>query len=216
MHKFNLFYTLNRHFQENLWLYIISLLSICTGIVLGLYTVKYMNPSQMNSLLDYFIGFADYVKSTTIDKHSVLLMTIKTYIPMMIVLWILGFTVFGIPLTLIINLIKGFTIGFTLGFTINALGMQGVWISLAGVIPQNLIYIPCLLFASVFSMENSLNGLKGKFSNYSTNVANLNSNYSINFLILMLIMFFGFIIEAYFAPSILKLILSDLRSVLIC
>ncbi|NFB06981.1 stage II sporulation protein M, partial [Clostridium botulinum] len=28
---------INRHVQENFWLYIISLLCICTGLVLGIY-----------------------------------------------------------------------------------------------------------------------------------------------------------------------------------
>ncbi|EPS49865.1 sporulation protein [Clostridium botulinum CFSAN002367] len=41
---------INRHVQENFWLYIISLLCICTGIVLGIYSVKYMGSFEKGDL----------------------------------------------------------------------------------------------------------------------------------------------------------------------
>lgn len=33
---------INKHVQDNFWLYVISLLCVCTGIVLGVYSVRYM------------------------------------------------------------------------------------------------------------------------------------------------------------------------------
>jgi stage II sporulation protein M len=201
---------LSRHFQENFWLYVLSLLCLSTGIVLGIYTVKYMSEVQKGDLVNYFGSFTDYLKSYQINRQYVLFETLKNNVPVMILLWVLGFTIIGIPVILIIDIFKGFTLGFTITFIMNGIGIKGIWIALAGIIPQNLIYLPCIILASVFSMELSLYKLRNRLNKpMAKSIGNQYAAYTATFLILLLIMFLGFLIEAYFTTNILKVILSN-------
>jgi stage II sporulation protein M len=198
---------LGTHFQNNFWLYVVSLMCLCTGIVLGIYTVKYMGDFEKTDLINYFMNFTNSVNSVDINHKYIFFETLKNNIPILIILWLLGLTVVGIPVILIINVIKGFTVGFTLSFIISGMGIQGIWLAALGVLPQNIIYIPCIIFASVLGMELSLNKLKDKVNKHmSPYNPSRTISYSVTFIIIILIMFLGFFLEAYVSPNIIKTI----------
>lgn len=203
------------HFQKNFWLYVVSLLCLCTGIVLGIYTVKYMGDFEKTDLINYFISFNDSIASTNINNKFIFFETIKNNLPIVFVLWLLGLTIIGIPVILIIDIMKGFTIGFTISFVISGMGIKGLWIALLGVLPQNIIYIPCLVICSVLSMEFSLSKITGKINNsMSIRGRSGNMNYSMTFLIITLAMFLGFIVESYLTPSLIRDIIIGMGSVI--
>ncbi len=101
-----------------------------------------MGSFEKGDLLSYVESFSKSISSNGIDSKSILFEAIKNNITLIIAIWFLGLTMIGIPVILIIDVIKGFTIGFTTSFIVNGLGMKGIWMSLLGVLPQNLIYIP--------------------------------------------------------------------------
>ena len=65
-------------------------------------------------LSDYFTGFVKSITNQEIKTHELLLSIIKNNILTVVLIIALGFTIFGAPLILIIDLIKGFTLGYTL------------------------------------------------------------------------------------------------------
>jgi stage II sporulation protein M len=205
-----------RHFEINFWLYVVSLLCFSTGIVLGIYTVRYMGGPEMSDLSGYFSSFINTLTDTEINNKYVLYETIKNNMPMLIALWLLGLTMVGIPIILIIDIIKGFTLGFTISFIISSTGIKGLWMILVGVVPQNVIYIPCLIVASVLGMELSMTKLKDRFNRQTSRLMDSrNISYSITFLIIILVMILGFIYEAYITPKAMELIIGSIGSVLV-
>lgn len=105
-----------KHFQNNLWLYILSSVCMCTGVVLGVYTVKYMSSFEKSDLLSYLTSFAKADSLKSINYHQVLIEAIKNNIPFIAVVWFLGLTMIGIPIILLLDVLKGFTVGFTVTF----------------------------------------------------------------------------------------------------
>lgn len=202
-----LLYGINKHVQENFWLYVVSLLCICTGVVLGIYSVRYMGSFEKSDLSSYLQNFSNTLNNQGINSKSVLIETIKNNAVLIIGIWFLGLTMIGIPVILIIDIIKGFTIGFTTSFIVNALGIKGVWMSFLGVLPQNLIYIPCVIFASVLAMEFSVNLLRNKTNRlWEKNVWVKVTSYSFSFMFIAIIMFVGFLLESYITPNMIKLV----------
>lgn len=202
---------INKHVQSNFWLYVVSLLSVCTGIVLGIYSVRYMGGFEKSDLLSYLKNFNTTINSGNIDYKSIFLETLKSNVPMLLVMWFLGLTMIGIPVILIMDIIKGFTIGFTMSFIINGMGIKGVWFSLLAVLPQNIIYIPCIIFSSVIAMEFSLMILKDRSnSQWKSNVLLRITSYSLSFILILVIMFVGFFMEAYLTPNMLKMIVATI------
>ena len=205
---------INKHIQQNFWLYIISILCIFTGIILGIYSVKYMGEYERNNLVNYLMNFVEPSNTNGVSYKLILLQSIKNNLPVIIFLWFLGLTIVGIPIIIIINLLKGFTVGFTFSFMISGLGKSGVGIAILGVLPQNLIYIPCIIFASVVSMEFSILILKSKFSKqWTSSISSRIIYYSLIFIVIIIILFVGIIIESYIAPHFVKKLISNLGSI---
>lgn len=204
----------NEHFKKNFWLYVISLLFTCIGIVIGIYTVKYMGSFQKSDLNSYIQNFTSSINSGKIQKDALFFDTIKNNAPIIALIWFLGLTIIGIPIVLIIDIIKGFTLGFSAGFLINSLGTKGILVCLVGILPQNLIYIPCLIISSVLAMEFSLALLKeNKGKNWINNIWMRITAYSLSFLLLLLVMCIGFLLEAYLSPTLIKLVVTSSWSV---
>lgn len=198
---------ITKHLQNNLWLYIFSTLCLCTGIVLGVYSVKYMDDTQKNDLLKYFTNITTSQNIKSENYYQVFFQTLKNNLPILIGICFLGLTMIGIPIILIIDLLKGYTIGFTITFLINGLGLKGVWIALLSVIPQNIIYIPCILVASVLSMKFSMMLIKdNEKRHWTTGLASHLFSYFAFFFIIVSFMFLGFSFETYVTPMIIKLI----------
>ena len=205
---------INKHIQENFWLYIISILCVFTGIILGIYSVKYMGQIEQNDLVNYLMNFIDPSNTNGISYKLIFFQSIKNNLPVIIFLWFLGLTIVGIPIIIFIDLLKGFTVGFTFSFMISSLGKNGIAIAILGVLPQNMIYLPCIIFASVLSMEFSIMLIKNKFSKqWTSSISSRIIYYSVIFIILSAFLFIGIIIESYVAPYFIKNLVNNLGSV---
>lgn len=204
---------INKHIQENYWLYIISILCVFTGIILGIYSVKYMGEFERNDLVNYLVNFTDPSNTSGISYKLIFFQSIKNNLPVIIFLWFLGLTIIGLPIIIIIDLLKGFTVGFTFSFMISGLGKSGIGIAILGVLPQNIVYIPCIIFASVVSMEFSIMLLKNKFNKqWTSSISSRIIYYSVIFIVIIVFLFIGIIIESYIAPYFIKNLINNLGS----
>lgn len=199
--------SLKEYLHENKWFYLISLLFLFTGIVIGIYVILYMGDTYKQDISSYFLNFADQFKSIDINKEKILLGGLKSNLIMIGAIIISGIIIVGVPIIFIINIIKGFTIGFSTGVIINSMGLKGGLIILASIVPQNLLYVSAIIIASVFSCDMALNRLKSKLNKNSYgNTQGLN-NYMPLYICIGAMLVLGAIIEAYFVPTILKYII---------
>ncbi|BDR72738.1 stage II sporulation protein M [Clostridium tetani] len=195
------------HFRENFWIYVVTLLFIFIGIVLGIYSVKYINSVHSNELLNYFNNFINHIGNNNIEYKIVFYQILKNNIPTIFIIWFLGMTLVGLPGILIIDILKGYTFGFTISFLINSNDIKGLWMVLLALIPQNIIYISCILVASVLAMDFSLNFVKERVNKtFGQGLGVRILYYSLSFIFIISVMFVGFFMETYVTPSIMKIL----------
>lgn len=199
---------INKHFNDNLGYYLLSILFLATGMIIGLYCVKYMQDVDKGSLISYITAISKSSNVGNMSAAKIFINTLWNNIPIIIGLWILGLTFIGAPIVLFINLYKGFSLGFTFSFFIYGLKQRGILLALLGVLPQNLIYIPCIVFLSVIAIKGSVIGIKEKFSkkyigNSYTNVR----SYTMIFVVTTVIMAIGFFIETFLTPIFINVVL---------
>ena len=198
----------NKHFENNFWLYIISVFCIFLGIVLGIYTVKYMGPVEKEQLTLYLSRFTSSITEKNINYKDIFFQSIKNNLPIIIGIWFLGLTIIGTPLILIIDIIKGYTLGFTISFIIKGVGINGIWITLLGILPQNIIYLPCMMFASVLAMEFSLAFFKNNmYKHWASSIFKRIASYSLIFIGIFAFMCLGFLLESYITPYFIKVLI---------
>lgn len=205
----NLFFKINESLRENKMYYSLILLFFFVGIVLGVCTIKYMNDGDKKDLLNYFDAFIRTSGDTSVNYFELIInVTVKVLI-IIVPIVILGFTFFGVPFILIIDLIKGFTLGYTFAFLVNAFGGNGFLMAICVVIPQNLFYIPAIIGISTISIKISSLKFKRKFLKSNNHIYSI-GGLSRKIMYIFLVLAIGILIEVYVSPSIIKLVIEAL------
>ncbi|ATD55172.1 stage II sporulation protein M [Clostridium chauvoei] len=204
---------LNSNLKENKVLYILVLVFFFVGIILGSYVVRYMNGGDAQDLSNYFTDFIKSLGEKPIDRGALFFDILKSNIFMIALIIALGFTVFGTPFILIIDLIKGFTLGYTFSFLLTTFSGKGIWVALASTLPQNILYIPFFIGISIISLEISSRKLKEHFFN-----GNKTNRIITNQLLMKLSIFIGLfvvgvIVETYICPSLIKIIITKVYKI---
>ena len=197
---------LNATFRDKKAYFFIVLIMFCLGISFGLYTVKYMETSYRNDLMNYFSSFSNSIANEPVNYGNLLFEVIKKNILIIVPIFLLGLTFFGAPIILILDLLKGFSLGYTFSFMVTTFEGKGIGLALVAVIPQNLIYIPCFIALSVISLSMSTEKFKGKFFKCGKN-KNSFLDGILNKLIIIIILFgIGILVETYVSPSLIKFV----------
>lgn len=78
-------------------------------------------------------------------------------------LWIMGVTVLGCPAVWLYLIWYGFSAGLILSMSVMKFGVKGILISVGGIMPQYLIYIPLMIFFLYKVYEMSAQLYYGKY-----------------------------------------------------
>ena len=197
---------MNIGFSSRKGYFFIVLIMFCLGLSFGLYTVKYMGPADKNDLINYFTSFTKSLENDQINYGSLLFEVVKKNVIIILPIFLFGLTFFGGPAILIIDLLKGFILGYTFSFIATAFDGRGFGLALISIIPQNLIYIPCIIGLSIIGLSMSTESFKRKFFKKNKRDS-LFYDGIFKKLVLILIMFIaGILVETYISPNLIKFV----------
>lgn len=193
--------------KENKITFLWVLLFFLVGIVLGSYTVYYMSDFNRVEITTYFNNFLEFLDGNSVAYTSILVDSIKSILPMVVIIVLLGYTAVGTPIILMMDLAKGYVIGFTFSLIVSMLGSKGVMLVLSGLMLQNLIFIPIIMLISVLAIRHSVTKLKMGVSRDRVKL-DVSRAY-LNFQgLLSLIIISGILIETYISPNLIRLVIS--------
>ncbi|MGO4697603.1 stage II sporulation protein M [Paenibacillus sp. 2TAB26] len=131
----------------------------------------------------------------------------------LLVLWLLGITVIGIPGVLALNFLKGALVGFSVGTLINQYAWKGVLFSLVSIAPQNIIAIPAMVIMSAAAISFSMFVIKNRLLRQKGELAPELGSFT-STAVLMLFLFAGAaLLEAYISPTLISWVSPLLASV---
>lgn len=175
------------------------------GIILGALVIKAIDNEIVSRLVKYsnpyFYSLSrGYLSNIDILKLSIFLNIIFALFTYLIGLFSLGFI---IPLLLFI---RGLQFGILVGYMIFNFGFKGFWISIFGLYPQYLIYIPCIISLGALTMTVSFKYHMNSGTKLMK-VKRMNlSDYTIFVFINIIFLMIGSIYEGLISPLFLKLI----------
>lgn len=71
----------------------------------------------------------------------------------LVLIWLFGLSVIGLPAVLLLDFLKGVLLGFALGLLTQELAWGGVLVFFAAVAPHNIMVVPALAVASVSAVK---------------------------------------------------------------
>ncbi|MEG0641064.1 MAG: stage II sporulation protein M [Clostridium sp.] len=196
---------ISRNIKENIGIYFIIILFFSIGLAIGGFTIKSIGSGEKQELLAYMNGFFKVFSGEEVSGLSVFIQSAKNNFLSILIIWALSLTVIGVPVALIVVGFRGFILGFSVGFFIESMGVPGLVFSLIGIIPQNIIYIPCIIIAVVISLSFSISIIRNKRTKGFNKQSEVNIiSYSITMGIIFLITLIGSLIEGFVSPIIIK------------
>lgn len=192
-------------------IFVLSLFIV--GVIFGAVIVNSLGLDHKQALFGYLSKFFDDFKSSgTTPTNGLLLSTFFENIKIVLLIWILGISVIGVPLTLILLFSKGVVIGFTVGFLVNQSGFKGFLLACASVLPQNLIFIPFIILLTSLSIIFSIKLIKRQF--LKDQFEHLKSLFLVYLSVLVLgvlILLVTSLIEIYVSPVLMKWIIDHIQ-----
>jgi stage II sporulation protein M len=150
-------YYMSRHLQENQTLYAFVGVLFLMGVIFGAIIVNSLSLTQKQDLYTYLSRFfVQAAEGGFANKSDMLLQSFGHYLKYMGLMWLLGLSVIGLPVILVMLFLKGVVIGFTVGFLVNQMGWYGFLLSFVSVLPQNVLLIPAFLIVTVAAIAFSV------------------------------------------------------------
>lgn len=197
---------IQHHMEEQLTLYVFTTVLFIMGVVFGSLIVGTLSVEQRQDLSGYLQHFFNSLEQGTLAEPAVALKhAVLHHLKYIALMWVLGLTIVGAPLVLVLIFLKGLVIGFTVGFFVRELAWQGLGFAFLSVFPQNLLIIPALIIVSVASIGFSLLLLRNRFIQRRGTIYPQFATYSFSVLVMACVLVFASFFEAYVSPKLMQM-----------
>lgn len=197
---------LMNHIQEHSSLYLFHTVLFLMGVVFGAIVVNSLSPTQKEDLF-YFINefFGQVQQGDILEAKDVFVHSFKYNSKYLGLMWILGISMIGLPIIMLLLFLKGMVIGFSVGFLVQQMGWQGFFMSVFTVLPQNIIIIPLFIMGAVITVSFSIQMIKKLFvKTMFQPFGQLFVQYCMQFGIALVFLAIAAFIEGYTTPYLMK------------
>ena len=207
----------SRYLRDHSSLFVFTAVLFVIGVIFGAIVVSALHETQAQSLNDALQGFfkALNMQQTGTTPSEITWHTVAGFLKTTGLLWILGLSIIGLPVIVIVIFVKGFQIGFTVGVIVSQFKTKGVLFALAAILPQNLIYVPALLICGVAGISFSMMLVRSRFAN-QRQIGTGTTLYR-NFLsytglvgVIAVAMVLAAVVEGYVSPILMQAVIPNL------
>ena len=178
------------------------------GIVSGAVFMNIINLNDRNLVIDKIQMFISNIDKQNINSLLVFKNSVFINLLYSVLLWVLGFTIVGVLVNIFILYMKGFVFGFSLASFIVTYGYKGIILSVLYTFLGQLLNLLVVMMLSIYSIMFTINLFKQIFKNgHSINILKFFKNYSLIFIITIIISLVSSISETFIFPVFIKIII---------
>ncbi|WP_051331150.1 stage II sporulation protein M [Aneurinibacillus terranovensis] len=156
--------TLQQDVRNNFSLYLFTIVLFVMGVGFGAVIVNSIGLTQKQQLFMYVSQFFHELSRDNIaDPSRAFQSSLGHYLKYIGFMWILGLSIIGLPLILVMVFLKGVVVGFTVGFLVNQLSWHGLYFAIVSVLPQNLLIVPSIILIATAGISFSLQLIQSRF-----------------------------------------------------
>lgn len=201
--KKTIYKLLNVDKKTLIFLFLISFVGLLTGSIF----MTVLNSTDKQLISETLTSFIDNIElKTNLDFVK----TISINGIQVLLIWLLGISIIGIPLVIIYIFIKSFLLSFSISTFIANFKFKGLVISFLYNFPHNFVYLTLFLYLSVYSIRLSIMLLNGVIRRKNVDFKVIMNRYLLILIVSLIIVLFMSIIEVYLIPHGLKMIIDVL------
>lgn len=154
--------------QKKLYRIIITL--IIFGIISGILFIFFISKESKTKALVSIKNFFDLMNTSTgINYGKSLLNTLVNNIGYVLLIWLLGISIIGLPITIVLAFMKSFIVGFSISSIISCYKAKGILGAFLYVFPHQIIILFIYLLLSFYSISFSIKLFKSLFLKQTIN-----------------------------------------------
>ncbi|MDI6871603.1 MAG: stage II sporulation protein M [Bacillota bacterium] len=193
------------YFRRRFLAYLLVAVLFATGSIFGALAAASLTPGQEAGVANEIRTFVAAVKSGDLGSRAEVTRAAlgRDVVRTAGLCWLLGLSVIGVPLVLVVVFSRGFLLGFTVAVLVKELAVGGLAVALVAILPQSLLSIPATVLAAVGAVSFGIAVLTGRAlgrAGFWRGVA----GYTALAAAAGLVMAGGALIEGYVAPVLLQ------------
>lgn len=195
--------------SKALLIFLLGLLVI--GIICGSIFNLIINKNDQVLVNNYLSDFISSINNNKLSILSCFKDSIIFNYSFILIIWILGISIIGLPIVIFMYFGKSFTLGFTIAAIIKNYGIKGCLMSLGYVFPHCVINIFVFSILTLYAMALSIKMTKCIIKWKTIDFKPIMKKYKYILLICLVIVLMTSIYESFIMPKVLKYILSLIK-----
>ena len=184
------------------------LILVILGIVCGSLFIVILNSSDKSLVIEYIENFIDTIKNNNFNYIDTLKNTLIINYLVIVIISILGFTYFLVPLNILILFYKSFVIGFSLSSFILVYKIKGLLLSIVYIFPHLIINILLFSLLIAFTLKLSIKMINSIIKKKDINMRVYFNKYLYTGLFIFIVLTITSLYESFVTPYLLKLIVN--------
>lgn len=182
----------------------ILILGVISGSIFS--TIIDLNDKKM--VIEKIQSFITNIDNQSINSFIVFKNSILTNLTYSLILWILGMTIIGVLINIFLLFLKGFIFGFSLASFIITYSYKGIILSTLYTLFGQLLNLIVVIILTIYSIMFTINLLKQIIkSKQNINIQKYFKNYSLIFIISIILSIISSISETFIFPTLIKIII---------
>lgn len=184
--------------------FILIFLICVVAFIIGVLLPSILNEENRKIIETSLNSFFDTIKNNQLKTSELLFKTLTSNIIIDLILWLLGISIIGIPIVIILLGYKSLSLGFTISSIISTYKLNGVIKALIYIVP-NIINLFIFFVISYYSISFSLMLFNYLFRKKEYNKRVIVNRYLKLLVISIIILIFSSVIETYVVPKLFSL-----------
>lgn len=197
---------LKHYMKSNKKLFLFLTIIFTIGVIAGTIFSLTLNKNDSILVTEYLGEYIRNIKSNNINYITSLINSLSSNIIISLIIWLLGFSVIGIPIILILFFYKSFVIGFSIGSIFINYKFKGILLSTIYIFPHHIINILVMVFLIIYSFITSSKIVDAVVKRKEIDFKPITHAYFILLLLTVGINIFTSLYESFVVPFIMKLL----------
>ena len=152
---------IREYVRERIFLLALVTILFGMGIIFGALASGVLDKHQKVDLMNYL---NQGLRGPLMQNQAYTKQTVLANIQLVFFLFFMGISVIGVPLALLLVFTRGFILGFSIGFLFQTMGLKGFVLTMTGIVPHNILFVPALFLMVVAIMDCAAALIKIRFT----------------------------------------------------